>query len=634
MNLNKIISFISMTLLFTATSCTKEQKNEIKIESPNGKYTIVYSNENKTKSMTYSVLYNKEEIIKSSKLGFLLENSKELSSNYKVANVENNTVNQSWTPPYGERNEYPENYNESIITLEALETGTKDLQIQFRAYNEGIAFRYNYLGEESMVIEEELTEFTVNPNDVAWASLQSQTTISKVLVSELEDPNERPLLIQKSESLYLAIGEAAQIDYARMKLISKDESGTIAVSLGSKVVESGAFSTPWRFVMAGKDAGDILENNYLILNLNEPNKITDTSWLKPGKVIRDLTLTTSGGKAYIDFAVKHNLQYVIESAGWYGDEFTTEADASTVTVDPKRSTGPLGMEEVIRYGKEKGIGIMLYINRNQMEKQLDEVLPLYESWGIKGLKYGFVRTGDQEWSSWMHEAVRKAADHKMVLSIHDDYRPVGYSRTYPNLMTQEGIRGDEETPSNEHTIKTMFTRMIAGAGDNTICYFAPRVDVMGSHASQLAKSVCIYSPLLWLYWYDRPITAGDSGGAGGDKSIIEDVPELEFFDNLPTVWDKTKVIHSEVGILGTIARKSGDDWFVGTINGSTDRFVTIPLNFLERGVEYEATVYYDDESVNTVTRVGVEKIAVNNKSEIARDIFKNNGLAIHIRKKD
>jgi len=229
----------------------------------------------------------------------------------------------------------------------------------------------------------------------------------------------------------------------------------------------------------------------------------------------------------------------------------------------------------------------------------------------------------------MHEAVRKAADHKMVLSIHDDYRPVGYTRTYPNLMTQEGIRGDEESPTNEHTLKTMFTRMLAGAGDNTVCYFAPRVEEMGSHASQLAKSVCLYSPLLWLYWYDRPIEAGfKSGGAGNSKSVIEEVPELEFFDKLPTVWDETKVIHSEVGVLGTIARRNGDNWFVGSMNGPTDRLLSIPLNFLESGKEYEATIFYDDENVKTVTRVGVEKMVVTNKTEIIRDVFNNNGVAI------
>lgn len=609
------------------------------LTSPNGKYIInVFlediSTENDTQTIGYTVSYNGKEIIAPSKMGFLLKNNKVLGENLVVSSIASSSVAQSWKPLYGERSEYPENYNESVFTFASSDTKIDEIMVRVRAYDEGVAFRYEFPGEGEVQIIEEITEFSLLPEAKVWATHMSQGSIAKVSVSDMTERTERPLLVELSESLYLAIGEAAQIDFARMKLISAEEAGKIQVSLGGYVTDTAPFNSPWRFIMAGKNAGQILENNYLILNLNEPSEIEDPSWIKPGKVIRDLTLTTDGGKAYIDFAVKHNLQYVIESAGWYGDEFTTEADASTITVDPKRSTGPLDMAEVIRYGEEKGIDIMVYVNRNQMEKQLDEILPLYEEWGLKGIKYGFVRTGDQEWSSWMHEAVRKAADHKMVLSIHDDYRPVGYSRTYPNLMTQEGIKGDEETPSNEHTLTTMFTRMIAGAGDNTICYFAPRVETMGSHASQLAKSVCIYSPLLWLYWYDRPEAASSIGGAGEAKPYIIEVPELEFFDMVPTVWDETRVIHSRVGVLGTIARRNGEDWFVGTINGPTDRAISIPLSFLDMGKEYEAVIYYDDESVDTPTRVGIETLTVNSKTQVDRNIMKNNGLVMRIHPKN
>ena len=604
------------------------------VTSPNGKYTINISTDNETKALTYRVSFNGEKIIAPSSLGFLLEDKKELGSNLVIKGVESTLVQQSWTPLYGERSEYPENYAESVFTLADADSKEEVLVLRVRAYDEGVAFRYEFPGEGEVHILEEMTEFALQEDAMAWATQMSQGPISKVPVADIRDRSERPMLVEYNESLYLAIGEAAQIDYARMKLVGGEKEGSLVSSLGSAVVDTAPFNTPWRYIMAGRNAGEILENNYLLLNLNEPNKIEDTSWIKPGKVIRDLTLTTEGGKAYIDFAVKHNLQYVIESAGWYGDEFTTEADAKTVTVDPKRSTGPLDMAEVIRYGEEKGVGIMVYVNRNQLEPDLDNLLPLYEEWGIKGIKYGFVRTGDQEWSSWMHEAVRKAADHKMVLSIHDDYRPVGYSRTYPNLMTQEGIRGDEESPSNSHTIMTMFTRGIAGAGDNTVCYFADRVtEKMGSHASQLAKTVCIYSPLLWLYWYDRPIEAGESGGAGGGKTYIQEVPELEFFDMVPTVWDETRVIHSWVGVLGTIARRSGADWFIGTINGSTDRIASFDLNFLEPGETYEAVIYYDDPEVDTPTHVSIEKMDVTSKTRISRNIMKNNGMAIRIHPK-
>ena len=625
---NSLLALLVVTLF----SCSNNT-SDIIIESPNGSFRISFYSSGEEIQMSYSIRFQDREIVARSPLGLLLEEGNSVIGNkVKVTKIDNNEVRGEWTPPYGTYTEYPENYNEKIISL--VHENNPDLIVKmiFRAYNEGIAFRYFIdNGNRETHIKKEFTGFAMAPDAQAWVTQMSQGVISRISVQEIHEPSERPLLVKLTDSLYVALGEAAQIDYSRMKFISSTVPGLVKVDLEGIVESEIPFYTPWRFIMAGNSAGEILEHNYLILNLNEPSEIENADWIKPGKVIRDMTLTTHGGKAYIDFAVKHKLQYVIESAGWYGNEYSETEDATTATVDPARSKGPLDMHEIIRYGKEKGIDIMVYVNRNQLEKQLDEILPLYQDWGIKGIKYGFVRTGDQYWTSWMHEAVRKAADHKMVLSIHDDYRPVGYSRTYPNLMTMEGIRGDEESPDNEHTLMTMFTRMIAGAGDNTICYFAPRVDKISSHATQLAKTVCIYSPLLWMYWYDRPQNAslGYIEEWVADLIIIE-VPELEFFDHVPTTWDETRVIHSEVGVLGTIARKNGDDWFIGTINGKEANNVEINLDFLESGKEYLAAVYYDDPDVPTVTHVGIERLSVNNRSVIKRTILENNGMAIHI----
>ncbi len=300
----------------------------------------------------------------------------------------------------------------------------------------------------------------------------------------------------------------------------------------------------------------------MILNLNDPCAIADTSWIKPGKVIREVTLTTVGGKACVDFAARHHLQYVEFDAGWYGHEYSDTADARQVNVDPKRSPGPLDLQEVIRYANERGIGIILYVNRRALERQLDEILPLYRQWGVRGVKYGFVQVGSQQWTRWLHEAVRKAAEHQLMVDIHDEYRPTGYSRTYPNLMTQEGIAGDETSPANELTLTILFTRMLAGAADNTICYYDQRVDRNASHAYQLAKAVCLFSPWQFLYWYDRPPPAPpDKGGAGNADSVIGDEPELEFFDHVPTAWDDTRVLHGQIGQYAVIARRRGAEWY-------------------------------------------------------------------------
>jgi alpha-glucosidase len=267
-----------------------------------------------------------------------------------------------------------------------------------------------------------------------------------------------------------------------------------------------------------------------------------------------------------------------------------------------------------------------------LEKQIDEVLPLLHSWGVAGVKYGFVQVGSQEWTRWLHDAVRKAADNQLMIDIHDEYRPTGYSRTYPNLMTQEGIRGDEESPDNAMVLNTLFTRMIAGAGDHTNCFLAERVDAkMGSHASQLAKAVCIYSPWQFLFWYDRPEGSPvKKGGAGGAESVLTELPELEFYDALPTVWDDTKVLTGYPGSHAVIARKSDANWFLGALNGNDKHHFEFKLDFLDPDKTYLAKIYSDDASMKTRTNVRVEEMEVNSVTRFTKDVKKMNGFAMVI----
>jgi alpha-glucosidase len=158
------------------------------------------------------------------------------------------------------------------------------------------------------------------------------------------------------------------------------------------------------------------------------------------------------------------MQYIEFDAGWYGPENNDDSDARAVNLDPERSKGPLDMDSVTTYAKSKNIGILLYVNRKALEKQIDELLPVYKKWGIAGIKFGFVQVGNQDVTRWLHEAIRKVASYQMVADVHDEYRPTGFSRTFPNFLTMEGIRGDEESPSNSHTLVTMFTRMLSDRG--------------------------------------------------------------------------------------------------------------------------------------------------------------------------
>jgi alpha-glucosidase len=418
-------------------------------------------------------------------------------------------------------------------------------------------------------------------------------------------------------------------NFSRMKFRTVGVN-TLGASLSGGVRGHGTLITPWRFVMCGSSPAEILGNNYLVPNLAEPLAIEDPSWIRPGKVIREITLTTRGGMACVDFAAEYGLQFIEFDAGWYGHEYDNTSDATTVTVDPKRSPGPLDLQAVIDYGRSKDIGVILYVNRRALETQLDEILPLFRSWGVAGVKYGFVNVGPQNWTQWLHEAVRKAAAHELMVDVHDEYRPTGFSRSYPNMMTVEGVGGDETAPPNEMVINTLFTRMIAGEADHTNCYFTERVPTrMGSHASQLAKTVCIYSPWQFLFWYDRPPESpGAKEPTGSLNAQIEEVAELDFFRQVPTVWDETRILDGYPGSHAVVARRSGEHWFVGALNGTGDRDFSIPLGFLEAGRNYTVQLYSDDASLGTLTDVRLETFQATSETRLERRILRRNGLAM------
>jgi alpha-glucosidase len=564
---------------------------------------------------TYRVTSGDRLIVADSCLGFDLKDGEPLAEGFRVVDTRRSNHDETWQPVYGERSEIRDHYNQLEMDLVDSQTPPRRVTLRFRAYDEGIAFCYDFPKQDGLggfVVTGERTQFVFPKDYACWPVYSAQGVYSLTRLSKVKPNCERPLVVRQADDVYVAVGEARLVDFARMRL-QPDSSAPNALKahLASEVKCSAPTTTPWRFVMVGDSPGKLLEQNYLLLNLNDPCAIADTSWIKPGKVIREVTLTTVGGKACVDFAVKNGLQYVEFDAGWYGHEYDDASDATTVTVDPKRSPGPLDLQEVVRYGEERGIGIIVYVNRRALEKQLDEVLPLLRKWGIKGVKYGFVRVGSQQWTTWLHDAIRKAADHQLMIDIHDEYRPTGYERTYPNLMTQEGIGGDETSPSNEQTLTIAFTRMLCGAGDNTICYYDGRVAKNASHAYQLAKAVCLYSPLQFVFWYDRPSSSpGKKGGAGGQRGNIGDEPELEFFKYVPAAWDETRVVHGRIGEYAVIARRSGEEWFVGAMNDSQGRTLKLPLEFLDEGKKYTAHRYSDDPTVETRTHVRIDRVEV------------------------
>lgn len=517
----------------------------------------------------------------------------------RVERTERGAHDASWKPVHGERSLIRDQYRWLKVSF----AGGR--QLEFRLANEGLSFRWLGPGEED-------TEFSFPPGTMAWEEHGTEGEYRRVPVEQIKPDCERPLTLEYSHGAYAAIAEAGLVDYPRM-LLSPAGGRTLKAALSGP---ARATQTPWRVVLVGDRPGDLLERNYLIPNLNAPNALKNTAWIRPGKAIREVTLSTKGGMECVDFAVQQRLQYVEYDAGWYGHEYDDASDATHVSLDPKRvggipNHGGLDLPRVIAYAKERGIGVLLYVNRRALERQLDTILPLYEQWGVAGVKFGFVQVGPQEWSKWLHDAVAKAAEHKLVVDIHDSYRPTGFSRTYPNLLTQEGIRGNEHMPSAAHNATLPFTRYLAGAGDYTVCYYTKRLKTTRAH--QLALPVVFYSPLHFFFWYDKP-SDSDNG------------QELEFFREVPTVWDDTKVLDGKIGEYASLARRSRERWFMGTITGDAPRRLELPLSFLGSG-RYRARIFE-----NGPGGVTVREESVTRQSKLVADLPAAGGQAVILQK--
>jgi len=570
-------------------------------------------------ALTYRVDYKGKPVILASKLGFTLEDKTGLTNGFKLMSSARAEKNETWKPVCGERAQIVDAYRSLTLGFENKAQGNLKLALECRAYNAGFAFRYVFPKQTcaQLAIAKENTEFIFTGDHRAWPVYSAQGEYKPETLSTVKDGAERPLTIETSEGPVVALGEAGLFTFARMKFAPLAGTPHALVSrLDGKadLVLPGA--TPWRYVMVADNAARLLEQNSLVLNLNEPSKIADTAFIKPGKVIRETTLTTKGGKACIDFAKVMNLQYVEFDAGWYGNEYSDASDARAVNLDPKRSKGPLDLQEVVRYGKEKGVGIILYVNRRELERRLDELLPIYKAWGIAGLKYGFVNVGSQKWTSWLHGAIQKAGEAGMMIDIHDEYRVTGNQRTWPNVMTVEGIRGNEEMPAAPHNCALPFTRYLCGPGDYTPCWYNNRVK--NTRAHQLALPAVYYSPWQFVFWYDNP-------------SLYKADPELDFWRQIPTVWDDTRVLNAKIGAYASVARRSGDSWFVGSINALERRTLAIPLTFLTPGTNYTAQIYSDGAPDGSDrTKVACASRIVTSSDTIVAEMADNGGHAIRL----
>ncbi len=458
------------------------------------------------------------------------------------------------------------NYRECVIDLLKDGDAHSKFQLHIRLYNQGAAFSYYFpedLSTSIINIRDEKSEFTFPEGALAYVTpfaqelyqvIPLQNWTYEALLPLLRWSNktdqyesERPLTLVLPNGLYAAIGEAHLVNYSRMKFVlAPDKKNTVVSRLFGPVTESSPLQTPWRVIMVAEKPGDLIENNDIFLNLNPPCAISDPSWIKPGKVMREITLSTAGALACVDFCRQHNIQYI-------------EFDA-----------------------------------------------------------------GSHNWTSWVHEAVAKAAQHHLMVDIHDEYRPTGFSRTYPNLLTQEGVYGNECMPDANHNTIIPFTRFLAGAADYTICYYhqnSIKKNINGiktTSCHQMALSVLFYSPLQFVFWYDKP-------------TEYQGEPEVEFFDHLPTVWDDTRVLCGEIGQQIAMARRNGDNWFVGAITNNDARKMNVALSFLDPGKKYLASIYNDGgENIKTRTHVRIDRRIADCTTMVNADLLPSGGMAVEI----
>ena len=608
------------------------------LQSPDGKYNFVF--EQKDGRLTYRLDYAAKQVVEEGELGVNIDNhlvesamgipvdnSKVWTTGMEVVKVERAAKDDTWNPIYGEYSSIRDHYNEMVIHL--MKGGNhgnsgngydKRQQYLFdiivRAYDEGVAIRYHFPEATNglfMHITDDLTSFRLAPGaeayHFAWA--QSHANKVKLLKSEKawKDEAERPLVLHLANGLYAAIGEAALSDFVRGKLKLKADN-ELQMSMFQSADIITAYDMPWRFIMVGEKAINLINNKQMVLNLNAPCQIADAKeWIRPGKAFRVCRLDKKTLYEGVDFCVDRGLQYIELDAGWYGPEMKMSSSALKVA-----DNRDFDMAELCAYAKSKGIGVWVYVNQRALYQELDKILPLYQKWGISGIKFGFVQIGSQEWTTWLHNAVKKCADYHLMVDIHDEYRPTGWSRTYPNLMTQEGIGGNEEMPAADHNVVLPFTRFLCGPADYTPCYFNGRVKNTKAH--QLAMPVVYYSPITFLYWYDLP------NAYKGEK-------ELDFWKHCPTVWDESKALEGEIGEYIVQARRTGNDWFVGAMNGLQARDITLnTADFLQKGKKYRVEIYNDDPSLQTRTKVSSTVVNVKAGKQLKLHLQASGGAAL------
>ena len=658
---------------------------------------------------TYELTYKKKAVIKTSKLGLELKNGTSFLDGFQIDKTEKNTFDETWSPVLGEQKNIRNHYNELLVTLSQKAANGRFIKIRFRLFNDGLGFRYEFPEQKNLnhfVIKEEKTQFALAGDHKAfWLPGDYDTQEYSTVTSNLSEvrgkmkaavtPNasqttfsptglQTPLMMKSKDGLYINIHEAALVDYSCMSL-NLDDSNMILESwltpdaIGDKGYLQAPTQSPWRTIVVSDKAADILASK-LILNLNEPTKYKDVSWIKPVKYVgvwwemitgksswaytdlesvqlgvTDYSKTKPNGKhaantahvkEYIDFASKHGFDAVLVE-GWnegWEDWFGKSKDYVFDFVTPYPD---FDVKELHRYAASKGVKMMMHHETSgsvtNYERHMDKAYQFMVDNGYNSVKSGYVGDiiprGEFHYSQTMIDhylyAIKKAAEYKIMVNAHEAVRPTGLSRTYPNLIGNESARGTEYESfggnNPDHTTILPFTRLMGGPMDYTPGIFQTKISAYNPEnnsfvhttlAKQLALYVTMYSPLQMAA--DLP------------ETYNKFLDAFQFIKDVAVDWDDTYILEAEPGDYITIARKAKgkNEWFVGGISDENPRTAEVTFDYLPKGKTFTAIIYADGKEASydkNPQSYSIRTVKVNSKTKLKQPIAPGGGFAISIK---
>jgi len=612
-------------LAFTLTAFS--QSAPVALTSPDGRLTITFQtvSTNGTAGpenhLVYSVAFAGKPLIAPSGLSLSLENQPPLGNNVHIIGQSTSSTDETYHLIAGKTSTVRNHFNAVRIDLQENQESDRKLSIEARAYDDAVAFRYvvpEQPGLAEFRLTRENTEFRFVKDAMTWSlelpnfrSMYESEFIKLPLSAFSNQGGVRsevligcPMLLNVPGVAWVAITDADLRDYSSMYLVNPSGSwlGHWLVSRLAPQVDntnlcvtgSLPHSSSWRVLQVADNPGRLIESTVLT-SLNPPCAITDTSWIHPGKASWDWwsgsldpdgksAYTTDNMKYYVDFAAKSGFAYMLIDSGWFNR--TGQVDITTMN-------GRVDIPEVVRYAQTKHVKIWIWAGYEALNRQMDDAMPLYEKWGVAGIKTDFIERDDQDGINFYYRTAQKAAEHHLLMDYHGGTKPSGLERTWPNILGYEAVAGMEQSKAGardnpDHHVTLPFTRMLAGpmdytpGGFNNVTReeFEPRMEhpmVMGTRAHQLAMYV------VYQAWSQM---VSDWPGAYAGQ------PAFKFIQDVPATWDETRVLNGVPGEYITIARRNGTNWYLGSMTGWTPRELEIPLNFLGKG-RYTAEIYSD-----------------------------------------